>query len=74
MARRSSGSVVCVGEFLYHGGNFLSFKTQLGWCLSSMAGAHWSLAIDGSSNSNFSSSVLGDDGCVVVLGSLTATS
>ncbi|KAG5406145.1 hypothetical protein IGI04_012264 [Brassica rapa subsp. trilocularis] len=32
------------------------------------------MAIDGSSISNFSSSVLGDDGCVVVLGSLTATS
>ena len=32
------------------------------------------MAIDGFSISNFSSSVLGDDGCVVVLGSLTATS
>ena len=35
-------SVVCAGGFLYHGGNFVSFNTQLGWCLSSMAGSRWS--------------------------------
>nr|VDD35547.1 unnamed protein product [Brassica oleracea] len=74
MARRSSGGVVCAGGFLYHGGEFVSFSTQAGWCLSSVAGSRRSYGSDGSSVSNFSSSVLGDDGRVVVLRSLTATS
>lgn len=32
-------SVVCAGGFLYHGGEFVSFSTQAGWCLSSVAGS-----------------------------------
>ena len=35
-------SVVCAGGFLYHGGEFVSFNTQMGWCLSSLAGSCWS--------------------------------
>ncbi|CAG7875348.1 unnamed protein product, partial [Brassica rapa] len=67
-------SVVCAGGFLYHGGEFVSFSTQAGWCLSSVAGSRRSYGSDGPSVSNFSSSVLGDDERVVVLWSLTATS
>ncbi|CAF2089443.1 unnamed protein product [Brassica napus] len=32
-------SVVCAGGFLYHGGEFVSFSTQAGWCVSSVAGS-----------------------------------
>ncbi|KAH0867423.1 hypothetical protein HID58_074445, partial [Brassica napus] len=49
MARRSSGGVVCAGGFLYHGGEFVSFSTQAGWCLSSVAGSRRSYGSDGSS-------------------------
>ncbi|KAH0911149.1 LOW QUALITY PROTEIN: hypothetical protein HID58_034470, partial [Brassica napus] len=38
-------SVVCAGGFLYHGGEFVSFNTQMGWCLSSLAGSRWSSPI-----------------------------